>query len=146
MMGQAKRRRLAKETAAIETEAAGVYAVMIVTPQIALEMGAAALEGNLEAETYMLAIAHCLREIPKRRPRLLCLTCDKEFSAQALPAAFALFHAYRDDAKTALGNGLCDACATKPDLEGRVLAAYKEKLLGDLRVLPRFSPGSPTQN
>jgi hypothetical protein len=147
-LGQAKRRRFfAQATAAIEAEAGGVYALMIVTIETAMEMTVAAIQGDRQAERYVRAIARCLGEIPKQRPRVLCLTCDNQFSAQTMPGGFVFFHANRDDAKVVAANGLCLACAAHPDVQQRVLAVYRAKLFGnEMRILPPFAVGSSTRN
>jgi hypothetical protein len=48
---------------------------------------------------------------------------------------------------TAVANGLCDACARRPDLRDRVLAYYRANLFDDsMRILPAIAPGSPVRN
>ena len=44
------------------------------------------------------------------QPPMMCLTCDSEFTREAMPEAWVLMHAHRNEPEKALGNGICAAC------------------------------------
>jgi hypothetical protein len=144
-MGEAKRRRslgrrelLEEATRRICEEGQGVYQLSLVSALGAAPLFAQAISGDSQAAYHLLIVARLLEQIRTAPPRskLMCLLCDNEFSAAALPLAFVIMHARRDDPGMVMGNGICCRCCDASDLQARILDKYREGLISDLRVLP----------
>ena len=74
---------------------------------------------------------------------MLCLTCDNTLTATAMPVAYVLLHAMRDDPRCAVCNGICADCYDRHPgklLQVAVTDAYRRQMISDLRVLPTLSP------
>jgi hypothetical protein len=85
-------------------------------------------------------IADFLKRIETVQPTALCLLCDYQFTASALPMAVVIITAGIDGPKPAMANGLCSNCALKPNLRDAVLAKYEEGgIVSSPRMLPPIS-------
>jgi hypothetical protein len=52
-------------------------------------------------------VADTIKQLAVVSPPMLCLLCDGEFGAGALPVAFVMLTAHRDDPSACVMNGLC---------------------------------------
>jgi hypothetical protein len=76
------------------------------------------------------------RRLPVRAP--LCLLCNTALWRDAPPGAVGIMSAYRDDARTALGQGFCAPCVaarTEAQLGHDVVAKLRAEMMPDLRVI-----------
>ena len=129
----------------IRQEGQGVWQMSIYGPEAAPDLVHAALCGDGYASDVVRALAHMVRNIitaPASLP-MLCLTCDNILTAVAMPVAWVLVHARRDDPQQAVGNAICAECyAHHPSAEALgpvVTDVYRRKMIADLRVLPPIS-------
>jgi hypothetical protein len=118
----------------------GVYAIEIVGCGDVPDLMLADDAGSFEARRTVLVIADFLKRIETVQPTALCLLCDYEFTASALPMAVVIITAGIDGPKPAMANGLCSNCALKPNLRDAVLAKYEEGgIVSSPRMLPPIS-------
>ena len=127
---------------ALDAEAAGAVKTWFFTPRdgACLLVGAAA--GDAWARGMLRAISECIRRIreaPKRRP-ILCACCPAPVRTAA-GGTFIVITPYTDAPRHGMGAVLCPACAARPDVAERVLAALQQ-VWPDLReVQPVSGPG-----
>jgi hypothetical protein len=131
----AEKRMLEQSFKDIQTEGQGVWDFTIIMPQMMPAFMCDALAGNAHAGHICLGIANTLKQIDVADPRMLCLLCDNEFSADSRPLVFVLLTAHRDDPATGVMTGLCSDCAQKPRLDELIFRYYRENVVPDARRL-----------
>lgn len=149
-MGDAKRRRdrreLQKGLQEIHAEGQGVWQMTCYTKENAAVMAILAMDGDPYASALLRVLESMVQYIWAASPPALCLTCDNILTRAAMPAAFLVVHARRDDPRSSVCNGICDECFDRYPGDALMLAAtnvYREKVISGLRVLPPLSaPGS----
>ena len=141
----AQRKALVDGLEQIRQEGQGVWQMAIYGPEAVPGLVNNALCGDGYARNVVRTLAHMAREIitaPAALP-MLCLCCDNALTAEAMPAAWVLLHARRDDPEQAVGNGICAECyARHPSAEALgpiVTDVYRRQIISDLRVLPPVS-------
>ena len=131
----------------IYAEGQGCWRLAIVTRSSSVALIDAAKAGDAHAIVVLRAVEQFIERIyarrsPARAP--LCLLCDNPLSRDAPPGAVGIMSAYRDDARTALGQGFCAACVaarTEAQLGQDVVAKLRAEMMPDLRVIP--TPSQP---
>jgi hypothetical protein len=126
--------------AGAEHTGSGVYSLVLIDRDEMLHVARAADRGDDYARRLADLVAQMLIRIhdapPEHRP--LCLLCDTEFTATAMPAALTIMHAWRDDPQLAMCNGLCRSCRerypTWAELQTPVLDACR-RVFPDLRAV-----------
>jgi hypothetical protein len=148
-MGEAKRRKerraINKTLAGMHAEGQGVWDLMIYDPPDVATVMEAARAGDSYARRTVLMLDSVMRRVRAANPPDLCLTCDHEFTAKAMPRAWVLTHAHRDEPRNAMSSGICAACHARypgAALLPVVTDVYRRNLISDLRVLsPTSEPG-----
>lgn len=137
-----------EEVLALFEQMNAVSGGMLVLSIVTVGMLARALAAPLRNETYTDA-AMCLEFLEQlklgRRPG--CLLCDYEFVfEESLPPAAMVI--IRPDYQALLQapqvcgviNGVCAACANKPNLKERAVAYYDENVVRITRTIPWCDP------
>lgn len=84
------------------------------------------LDSNDARDVWMTtACGYLIQQVQSGNPPVLCPLCGHEFKSD-LPFAISLLTV--DQHTNAIGGAICEACATKPDLPGRVSGFYKQNL------------------
>ena len=145
-MGEAKRRRERREInkglAGMHAEGHGVWDHMIYDPPDAATVREATRSRDSYDRNIVLMLDRMIQDALSASPSTLCLTCDHEFTANAMPRAWVLTHAHRDAPENAMGGGICAACHARwpgSEILSVVTEVYRKHLADDLRVLPPMS-------
>ena len=145
-MGEAKRRRdrraFVKGVRTVEAEGQGVWQMSIYAPDDVAGLLVDTLAGDERAAKTMAMLHGMMGETISANPPRICLTCDNEFTAEAMPHAWVLVHAIGGAAKKSLGNGICAGCHARYPGEALVPVAtevYRQNMIPDLRILPPMS-------
>jgi len=120
----------------VEDEGQGVWDMRVYFPEHFAGLTADALAGNRNAAVLLDLLINTISHIGRADPPALCLLCDHQFSGDR-PAAFVIVTARVEVPEQGLGNGLCEGCVEPgATLLQRVAQSYKERVMGDLRILP----------
>jgi hypothetical protein len=142
-MGEAKRRReINRGLKGMHAEGQGIWNLMIYNPADVAGVMRAAAVGDAYARGVVRSLEHMIQGVLTAQPPMMCLTCDSEFTREAMPEAWVLMHAHRNEPEKALGNGICAACHARypgAALLPVVTDVYRKELINDLRVLPPMS-------
>jgi len=82
------------------------------------------------------ALEHSMRQLLLAKRELLCLTCDQQFSAAALPVLWLVLTPYCDNPSEAIVHALCGACNGHPSREDRIIEKLRNSLISDLKIMP----------
>jgi hypothetical protein len=125
----------------VENEGQGVWDLRVFFPEHFIGLMADARSGNPNAAVVLDLLANTIGHVGRADPPALCLLCDHEFKGDT-PAAFVIVTARVDAPKQGIGNALCDGCIEPGEtLLERVAQSYKERVMGDLRILQ--TPSAP---
>jgi hypothetical protein len=125
----------------IHAEGQGCWRLAIVTRSSSAALINAAKAGDAHATVVLRAVEQFIEQIYARRAPdhgPLCLLCDAVLWRDAPPGAVGIMSAYRDDARTALGQGFCAACVaarSEAQLGQDVVAKLRAEMMPDLRIL-----------
>jgi hypothetical protein len=138
-----RRRRAVRQRRAtirdFHDQAAGVFAIQVVTPPALLAL-------CLNSLGLARSLAQWITEIEHSRP--LCIACDTVFTAALAPTMWLLARPANDGTSVAMLMGACSECVERhPSSEALTAAAAEALKRGawpDLRVLDpaRFAAGS----
>jgi hypothetical protein len=132
-----KRERFVRGLRRVENEGQGVWDMRVIFPQTLPAIVSDAAAGKPGMAVLYDLVMQAASHVREARPPALCLLCDHAFTGD-MPAAFVVVTARVDEPKGGITNGLCAHCAEPggSDLLQRVAQSYKERVMGDLRVLP----------
>lgn len=129
-MNRRERRKWRAGVRTMHRRAAGIMEVVTIP--------AADILGHPESRNFLKGLARWMRQIPTARP--LCMTCNicwTTIEQRPTPAAFTFTRPYQQAGpQTWLVSAVCQECAQRSDLSGRVTTALK-KMWPDLRVLDK---------
>ena len=118
----------------------GIWRMVVVRPEDAVSLLAAANEGNALASFLLHAAGDTITQVGSSPT--LCLLCDATCSTDQPPSATIAFMAEHPAADHCVSNVVCPDCAAMSNaaLRARALEWYRKNLLPDLRVLSPMPP------